>query len=72
MAERPATENYIWPLVPKERIAAEGPMVLVQGEGSRVRDAAGKEYLDLSSGITRASSLGYGNEEIADAVHAAS
>ena len=69
MAERPATENYIWPLVPKERIAAEGPMVLVQGEGSRVRDAAGKEYLDLSSGITRASSLGYGNEEIADAVH---
>ena len=70
MAERPATDNYIWPLVPKERIAAEGPMVLVEGKGSRVTDAAGKEYLDLSSGITRASSLGYGNEEIADAVHA--
>jgi adenosylmethionine-8-amino-7-oxononanoate aminotransferase len=45
-------------------------MVLAEGAGSRVTDAAGKTYLDLSSGITRASSLGYGNEEIADAVHA--
>jgi adenosylmethionine-8-amino-7-oxononanoate aminotransferase len=62
------TDNYIWPLVPKERIAAEGPMVLVEGRGSRVVDAAGREYLDLSSGITRASALGYGNEEIAAAV----
>ena len=70
MAERPATDSYIWPLVPKERIAAEGPMVLVEGRGSRVRDAAGREYLDLSSGITRASSLGYGNEEIVAAVSA--
>jgi adenosylmethionine-8-amino-7-oxononanoate aminotransferase len=64
----PATDRYIWPLVPKERIAAEGPMVLVEGKGSRVKDTAGNEYLDLSSGITRASSLGYGNEEIVDAV----
>jgi adenosylmethionine-8-amino-7-oxononanoate aminotransferase len=68
VAERPATDNYIWPLVPKERIAAEGPMVLVEGRGSRVKDAAGRGYLDLSSGITRASSLGYGNEEIVVAV----
>jgi adenosylmethionine-8-amino-7-oxononanoate aminotransferase len=68
VAERPATDNYIWPLVPKERIAAEGPMVLVEGEGTQVTDSAGKSYLDLSSGITRASSLGYGNEEIVAAV----
>ncbi len=65
---KPATDRYIWPLVPKERIAAEGPMVLTEGTGSRVKDAAGKEYLDLSSGITRASALGYGNEEIVAAV----
>jgi adenosylmethionine-8-amino-7-oxononanoate aminotransferase len=43
-------------------------MVLAEGKGSRVTDAAGKSYLDLSSGITRASSLGYGNEEIVAAV----
>ena len=45
-------------------------MVLSEGEGSRVTDTDGKTYLELSSGITRASSLGYGNTEIADAVHA--
>ena len=45
-------------------------MVLSEGEGTRVTDTDGKTYLELSSGITRASSLGYGNAEIADAVHA--
>ena len=65
-----STDRYIWPLVSKERIAAEGPVVLSEGEGSRVTDTDGKTYLELSSGITRASSLGYGNTEIADAVHA--
>ena len=70
MAGPPGTDRYIWPLVAKERIAAEGPVVLSEGQGSRVTDSSGKSYLDLSSGITRASSLGYGNEEIADAVHA--
>jgi adenosylmethionine-8-amino-7-oxononanoate aminotransferase len=70
VAGPPGTDRYIWPLVSKERIAAEGPMVLTEGRGTRVTDSAGRSYLDLSSGITRASSLGYGNEEIADAVHA--
>ena len=70
MAGVSSTDRYIWPLVSKERIAAEGPVVLSEGEGSRVTDSDGKTYLELSSGITRASSLGYGNAEIADAVHA--
>ena len=70
MTEAVSTDRYIWPLVAKERIAADGPMVLAEGRGSRVKDQRGRSYLDLSSGITRAASLGYGNEEIADAVHA--
>ena len=68
MAGVSATDRYIWPLVPKERIAAEGPMVLAEGRARGSPTPAGKSYLELSSGITRASSLGYGNEEIAAAV----
>jgi len=66
----PTTDRYIWPLISKDQVAKDGAMVLSHGEGSRVTDASGTEYLDLSSGITRASALGYGNTEIADAVHA--
>ncbi|KQB86475.1 acetylornithine transaminase [Corynebacterium lowii] len=40
---------------------------VVEGRGARLFDAAGKEYIDLLSGIAVAS-LGYGNEDIARAV----
>ena len=45
------------------------PVVLVRGEGSRVYDAAGKEYIDLLSGIGVAS-LGHANPVLADAIAA--
>jgi putrescine---pyruvate transaminase len=61
--------SYIWPLFPKDQLAADGPMILSSGEGSRVTDAKGVTYLDLSSSVSRASVLGYGNEEIAEAVY---
>lgn len=60
---------YIWPLFAKSQLAEDGPVILSSGEGSRVTDAAGVSYLDLSSSVSRASSLGYGNQEIADAVY---
>jgi len=62
------TGSYIWPLCPKEQIAADGPMILASGEGTRVTDIAGVEYLDLTSGITRVSALGHGNEAVVRAV----
>jgi adenosylmethionine-8-amino-7-oxononanoate aminotransferase len=61
--------SYIWPLFAKSQLAQDGPVILSSGEGSRVTDAAGVSYLDLSSSVSRASSLGYGNQEIASAVY---
>ena len=64
-----AEEFYIWPLISKEQLAAEGPMIFSEGEGVTLTDVDGKQYLDVTSSWTRASSLGYGNEEIARAVY---
>ena len=40
-------------------------MVIVEGEGLRVRDAKGREYLDASSGGVWTVNVGYGRESIA-------
>ncbi|MFT2110756.1 aspartate aminotransferase family protein [Marinomonas sp. 2405UD68-3] len=44
------------------------PMVMVKGEGMRVWDAKGNEYLDAVSGAVWTVNVGYGRTEIADAV----
>lgn len=44
------------------------PMVIVRGEGMRVTDATGREYLDATSGGVWSVNVGYGRTEIADAV----
>ena len=66
MAE--ALEHCVFPLAPVEDIQRDGPKVYVRGEGVRVTDIDGREYLDMMSSHTRANSLGYGNSEIAAAV----
>ncbi len=43
------------------------PLTLVDGEGTRVRDDRGREYLDAFAGIAT-NTLGYGNTEVAQAV----
>lgn len=45
-----------------------GPMVIVKGEGMRVWDAKGNEYLDAVSGAVWTVNVGYGRTEIADAI----
>lgn len=45
----------------------EEPVTLVDGEGSRVRDDRGNEYLDAFGGIAT-NTLGYGDTEVAQAV----
>jgi putrescine---pyruvate transaminase len=61
--------TYVWPQLSRAEIAAGKPMVLASGAGVRVRTAAGDEYLDLMSTVSRASALGYGEERIARAVY---
>ncbi len=45
------------------------PLVLTRGEGSRLWDAAGKQYFDLFAGIA-VSTLGHGHPELAAAIAA--
>ena len=47
--------------------ARRQPIVLVRGEGTRVWDAAGKEYLDFTAGWA-VNNIGHANPVIADAV----
>lgn len=63
-----ALEHCIFPLIQMEEVRRDGPRIYVNGEGVRVTDAEGNEYLDMMSSHTRANSLGYGNKEIAAAV----
>ena len=46
------------------------PRIFVSGEGMRLRDASGREYLDAVSGGVWTVNVGYGRKSIADAVHA--
>ncbi len=43
------------------------PLTLVEGEGTRLRDAEGNEYLDAFAGIAT-NTVGYGDTEVAQAV----
>jgi len=63
-----ALEHCVFPLASMEDVQRDGPKVYVRGEGVRLTDIDGREYLDMMSSHTRANSLGYGNAEIAAAV----
>lgn len=63
-----ALEHCIFPLAQVDEVKREGPRIYVGGDGVRLRDSEGREFLDMMSSHTRANSLGYGNAEIAAAV----
>ena len=63
-----AKRVYIWSLLAREDVDAGLPVILESGEGVRVRDVSGRQFLDLMSGHTRASTLGYGCQRIVEAV----
>jgi len=61
--------NHIWHHLTQHKPFEENdPMVIVKGEGMRVWDAKGNEYLDAVSGAVWTVNVGYGRTEIADAV----
>jgi putrescine---pyruvate transaminase len=64
-----ARQFYIWPLLSREEIESDFPLVMEEGEGVRVKDVDGVELLDLMSTGSRASNLGYRNERMAAAIH---
>ena len=63
-----AMAHCVFPLAPMDEVRRDGPTIYVRGEGVRLTDVHGREYLDMMSSHTRANSLGYGNAEIASAV----
>ena len=61
--------NHVWHHLTQHKPFEESdPMVIVKGEGMRVWDAKGNEYLDAVSGAVWTVNVGYGRTEIADAV----
>src|SRR5689334_527303 len=63
-----AMDHYLFPLAPRDGMR-EGMRLFSKGEGARLIDVDGNEYLDMMGSGTRATSLGYGQEEIARAVY---
>lgn len=61
--------SHVWHHLVQHKPMQEGaPMVIVEGEGLRVRDTNGKEYIDAVSGGVWTVNVGYGRESIANAV----
>ncbi len=62
-------KKYVWHHLTNHKPFENGdPMVIVKGEGMRVWDAKGNEYLDAVSGGVWTVNVGYGRTEIADKV----
>ncbi len=64
-----AMEHCLFALRPRAETERDGPPILVEGSGSWFKDVHGTSYLDMLSSNTRASTLGYGNEEVARAMY---
>lgn len=62
-------QNVWHHMTPHHAFEQTAPMVIVKGEGLRVWDAQGNEYLDAVSGGLWTVNVGYGRKSIAKAVH---
>ena len=64
-----ADRQHVWHhLVQHQKFETSDPLVIVEGKGMRVWNAAGREHLDSTSGGVWTVNVGYGRTEIADAV----
>ena len=64
-----AFKHCLFPLTEMEKVRKEGLNIYARGEGVELTDIYGKTYIDMMASHTRANTLGYGNKEIARAVH---
>ena len=62
-------EHCILPMMPATETTERNHTTFVKGEGPYLTDVDGNRYLDMMSSHTRASSLGYANDEIARAMY---
>ena len=51
-----------------KNVVDKGIPVITRGQGSNVFDQDGKSYLDLTAGVTRPVHVGYGREDLAEAI----
>jgi len=64
-----ADREHVWHhLTQHKPFETKDPLIIVKGEGMRVWNQAGKEYLDAVSGGVWTVNVGYGRESIANAV----
>jgi L-2,4-diaminobutyrate transaminase len=61
--------NHLHPFTSVAAHAADGPLVMSHGKGTRITDSKGKTYLDAFAGLWCVN-VGYGREEIAEAIAA--
>ncbi|MCP4188099.1 MAG: aminotransferase class III-fold pyridoxal phosphate-dependent enzyme [Gammaproteobacteria bacterium] len=62
-------KSHIWHHLSQHKtLQTTDPMVIVEGQGMRVKDINGREYLDAVSGGVWTVNVGYGRESIANAV----
>ena len=62
--------NHVWHHLTPHSAAEKGLPMFVRGEGLRLWDSEGNEYLDASAGGVWVTNVGYGRQEIANAVAA--
>lgn len=63
-------KSHIWHHLSQHKpLLTSDPMVIVEGEGMRVRDVNGRTYLDAVAGGVWTVNVGYGRKSIAEAVH---
>ncbi len=58
--------HHLHPVSNLKQVAANGPLVMVRGEGSTIWDADGKEYIDAFAGLWNINA-GHGRKELAEA-----
>ena len=63
-------KNHVWHhLTQHKGLEENDPIIMVEGQGMRVTDIEGKEYLDATSGGVWTVNVGYGSERIANAIY---
>src|SRR5689334_11029274 len=70
MTEQPghAAQTALWhPFADMSAVARDGELVLVRGQGARVWDEGGRQYLDSTAGLWFVN-VGHGRQQIADAI----
>lgn len=62
-------KQRVWHHLMQHKVLESGePLVIVKGQGLRVTDSHGREYLDATSGGVWCVNVGYGRERIANAI----